>query len=103
MAKLGHLCQISKINFSNILTFFSEKTCLCNAFTYRSIPTKKETSPCEKVSFPLYIKQNQIYASATTCLIETYERSALPLWKVTTPSTKAYNVWSLPIPTFSPG
>ncbi len=50
-----------------------------------------------------YLRNDLSYASATTFFTETKERFSLPLRKVTTPSTKAYNVWSLPIPTFSPG
>ncbi len=63
--------------------------------------TKKGYPPSEYPFFLFYV--NGTYASATTSFTETKERFSLPLRKVTTPSTNAYNVWSLPIPTFSPG
>lgn len=41
--------------------------------------------------------------SAVTGSTETYERSSRFFLNFTTPSIKANNVWSLPIPTFGPG
>gem|GEM_PF-4622906 len=41
--------------------------------------------------------------SADTGSTETYERSSRFFWNFTTPSTSANRVWSLPMPTFSPG
>lgn len=41
--------------------------------------------------------------SPLTGMTFTYERSSLFLWNSTMPSVKANKVWSLPIPTLSPG
>ena len=56
----------------------------------------------DQISFVL--KQLATYASASTLgSTETNDLSFLFLRKTTVPSTRANNVWSLPIPTFYPG
>lgn len=54
-------------------------------------PTKKAAPPFGDTAF-LILKMIFSYASATTSFTETKERFSLPLRKVTTPSTNAYNV-----------
>ncbi len=52
---------------------------------------KKDIRQANILFLIFYIKTNT-YASATTFFTETKERFSLPLRKVTTPSTNAYNV-----------
>jgi hypothetical protein len=57
---------------------------------------RTEARPLQIVKF--------VYASAVSnATIETNERLSFFLRNSTIPSVKAYNVWSFPIPTFSPG
>ena len=66
---------------------------------YDKIPTShdvdkdiKKGYPPSEYPFSYFLYKTNTYASATTFFTETKERFSLPLRKVTTPSTNAYNV-----------
>lgn len=60
---------------------------------YSSNPTKAQKKDIHFREYPpFYFSTQDAYASATTSFTDTNDLSFLLLWKVTTPSTSAYNV-----------
>lgn len=67
------------------LLIFKGKILYYNKYTKKGYPTSE-------YPFSYFLYKTNTYASATTFFTETKERFSLPLRKVTTPSTNAYNV-----------